>query len=479
MDRCWADAEKQFRRSGPRQNLHRTIRGFLLSTGWYAVFAPFYDDGSRAFADAWNPIEVYPMWNIEMGLAEVAHVFKLAGKECSHMAQKNYWTGSWKEDQEIYDLWWIEDSLESYMPQVVWNAVVVGNELVKFEPTRFTEIPIYVAPVGGLPDTGPLSEGSDMSTAAYNAGGKGNGERWKEEIGQSVIATNENIYKTWNKWWTFSLQLLRDTAQPRVFERSRSGKPIVKPEEVFRRGVIWRGGPDDSVDFIEPPQMPLELRSNQLDLEAMMQRGGVSWSLYGAVSGQMSAYVMSQISASANQVMSPFHDALQNLYSDIDNAWFQDILDRDLHPYKWKKPKGVNKDMELDASFSIEIPGDLVQRLTAARMADPEFQLSYSYVMDKLFPDIRDPMREKSRVLADQAELHPTNSLIALIQYYKKQANYLSASGDTDTAKLYQMAADAAMAQLKGTLQPQQPQQQRSQIGNRAEALPPSITTGA
>jgi hypothetical protein len=474
MDRCWSDAEKQFRQSGPRQNLHRTIRGLMLSTGWYAVFAPFYDDGTRAFADAWNPIEVYPMWNVEMGLAEVAHVFRLSGQTCSHMAKKNNWSGNWTNDQNICDYWWIEPSELPFMHNVVWNAVVVGNELVKFEPTRFSKIPIYVAPVGGLPDTGPLSEGSDMSTQSYNAAGKGSGERWKEEIGQSVIATNENIYRTWNKWWTFSLQLLRDTAQPRVFERSRSGKPIVKPEEVFRRGVIWRGGPDDSVDFISPPEMPLELRSNQLDLEAMMQRGGVSWSMYGAVQGQMSAYVMSQISASANQVMSPFHDALENLYSDIDNDWFQDILDRNLHPYKWKRPSGITSDMEIDASFSIEIPGDMVQRLTAARMADPEFQLSYSYVMSKLFTDIKDPMREKARVLADQAELHPTNSLIALVQYYKKQANFLSISGDSSTAQLYQLAAYAAMAQLKAMSQPQQQPGQQS-IGGRSEASPPSL----
>ena len=479
MDRCWDDAEKQFRSAGPRQNLHRTIRGLMLSTGWYAVFAPFYDDGTRAFAEPWNPIEVYPMWNIEMGLAEVAHVHRMAGQVCSLMAKRNNWPGSWQEDQSIYDYWWIEENAEPFAMQryVVWNAVVVGTELVKFEPTRFKKIPIYISPVGGLPDTGPLSEGSELSTASYNAAGKGSGERWKEEIGQSVVATNEHIYRTWNKWWTFSLQLLRDTAQPRIFERSRSGKPIVKPEEVFRRGTVWRGGPDDSVDFVQPPDMPLELRSNQLDLEAMMQRGGVSWSMYGAVSGQMSAYVMSQISASANQVMSPFHDALQNLYADIDNDWMQDILDRGLKPYKWKKPAGLTADMEIDASFDIEIPGDMVQRLTAARMADPEFELSYTYVVSKLFSDIKDPMREKARVLADKAEQHPTNSVIALIQYYRKQANYLSMAGDSKTAELYNYAADAALMQLKGMSQPPQPSQQ--QIGSRAEALPPSLTTGA
>ncbi|KKK85952.1 hypothetical protein LCGC14_2768120, partial [marine sediment metagenome] len=104
-------------------------------------------------------------------------------------------------------------------------------------------MPIYVAPVGGLPDMGSLTEGmipTYSSTLKLHTQ-EVSTERWKAELGQSIIATNEHIYRTWNKWWSFSLQLLRDTAQPRIFERSRSGKAIVKPEDVFRRGAIFRG----------------------------------------------------------------------------------------------------------------------------------------------------------------------------------------------------------------------------------------------
>lgn len=473
LDNCWSDVAKKFRQSGPRHDLHRTIRGFMLSTGWYAVFALTCDTGDSVYAEAWNPIEVYPIWSMDSGLAKVAHIFSLSGQECTNTAKRNGWSGNWTTSQTVFDYWWVSEELDFTGNPIIYNAVVMGNELVKYAPTRFKKIPIYVGPVGGLPDTGSLSEGSDLSTSSYNAGGRSSGERWKEEIGQSIISTNENIYKTWNKWWTFSLQLLRDTAQPRVFERSRSGKPIVKPEEVFRRGAIWRGGPEDSVEFVQPPDMPLELRSNQLDLEAMMQRGGVSWSMFGATQGQMSAYVMSQISASANQVLSPFHQALQDLYADIDNDWLQDILQRGIRPYGWKRPAGLNSDTEIEASFPIEIPGDLIQRLTAARMADPDFRLSYSYVMDKLFPDVKDPSRERARVLADQAMLNPINGLIAQVTFYRQQADYLSQAGDFRTAELYTLAAEAALAQLKGQEEPAEPPEKP--IGNRTEALPPSI----
>ena len=279
------------------------------------------------------------------------------------------------------------------------------------------------------------------------------------------------MYRTWNKWWSFSLQLLRDTAQPRIFERSRSGKAIVKPEDVFRRGAIWRGGADDSVEFMSTPPIPLELRTTQLDLEAMMQRGGVSWSMYGNVQGQLTAYVMSQIASSANQVMKPFHQAFVNRCEDIDNDWLEDIKDRGLKPYGWKYSKDIPDNAYVSADYDVEIPGDLVQRATTARMLDPDFRLSYSYVVRKLFPDIEDPVKERALIRADQAEQHPSNALVALIQYYRKQAAFLS-DKDSSTAKLYDTIADATLSMLVAQLTPPQQPQGQPGLTQQPETIP-------
>jgi len=469
---AWKDAADTFRHSNPRQSLRRTYIGFLLATGWYSLFSIVADDGSRCIVDVWNPIETYPMWDGDMGLAEVAHIYSITPRQAKNMARRNGWklvnritsTGN----VPVYDYWWTEISDVFPFTIAVMNAVVINGELVKFERTRFKKIPVYVAPVGGLPDMGSLSHGSQLSSSSYNAGSYSTSERWKEEIGQAIIATNENIYRTWNKWWTYSLQLLRDTAQPRIFERSRSGKAIVKPEDVFRRGAIFRGGPDDSVEFIGTPPIPLEIRSTQLDLEAMMQRGGVSWAMYGNVAGQMTAMVMSQIAASAYQVMHPFHEAIVNLNSDIDNDWLTDVMERGVKPYGWSMPSKLPENAKVSADYEVEIPGDLVHRATVARMIDPDFRLSYSYVVRKLFPNIKDPLLERAQVRADMAELHPTNATIALIQYYRQQSAYLDKIGDAESARLYELAASAALA----TLQSQQPPAQAPVAAPPGQQIP-------
>ena len=471
LDKAWDDVEYKFRRTGPRQSLKRTIIGLLLATGWYSAFRIVSDTGQEVYLEPWHPAQTYPMWDGDMGLSEVAHIFDVADTRAKQMARRNGWDiGHCRGDTTIYDYWWTEIMDIFPYSLIAWNAVVVNGKLVKFEPSRFSSIPVEVAPVGGLPDTGPLSEGSQLSASSYNAGAGVKGERWKEEIGQAIVATNENIYRVWNKWWTFSLQLLRDTAQPRVFERSRSGKPIIRPEDVFRRGAIFRGGPDDSVEFIGAPPVPLEIRSTQLDLEAMMQRGGVSWAMFGNLTGQVSAYVMSQIAASANQIMRPFHQALQNLFADIDNAWVDEIRQRGVTPYGWKLPPALPKDARVIADFDVEIPGDLVQRATAARMLHPAFQLSYSYVARKLFPEIKNPAEEKAMLRADEAERDPRNALIAYIDFCRKNAAYLEKIGDSENAELYRMAGEAALAQLGGGQQQQQIPE--GTIGARTEGMP-------
>ena len=206
-----------------------------------------------------------------------------------------------------------------------------------------------------------------------------------------------------------------------------------------------------------------------------MQRGGVSWAMYGTMQGQMTAYVMSQIAASANQIMRPFHQAVIHLREDEDNDWLDDIRQRGVKPYGWSYPSKLPNESRVTAEYEVEIPGDLVQRATVARMLDPEFRLSYSYVMQKLFPEIKSPLQERAQVRADMAEMHPTNAIIALIQYYRQQAAYLEKMNDVESARLYDLAADAALALLA----PPQPEQQpipapagRGAPGMRAEGVP-------
>ncbi len=452
LETAWADIYRRFRLGG-KPNWQRYMIGLLLATGWTSVFARLDDNG--CYADVINPIEVYPSWDDT--LVEVAHRINLTKDQAIRLGHKRGWTQLTKARGGVkgYDYWVLDDTVR--------NIVILDGNILKDEPELdFDQIPWFIIPTGGLPDNGSITE--DMN-------------KYVTEVGQSFIATNENIYRSWNKWWTFSMQLLRDTAQPRWFEQSRSGQPILRPQDMFKRGAIFKGAPDDSVSPIPTPAIPIEMRTTQLDMEAMMQRGGMSWAVYGNVQQNLTAYVMAQITASASQVLRPYHTAIMDLFTDIDNMWLGVIKNRGYKPYDFSIPKEIPDSMRVTAEYELQIPGDLVQKATTARMLDPDFRLSYSEVMTELFPNVKDPSREMAKVKSDMAQFSPVAISIAMIEAYRQNAEALRRAKNYKAAMLFDRAADAVESQLSPTEPTTQPPiSPRTEIAPRTSTAAPGTT---
>lgn len=455
---AWRDVFKRGRK-GLSEGFMRDLIGFLIATGWYSVFAQVTPDGKRCMAEIWNPATVFPNFDIDM--VECAHIVELTPASARRMIIRNKWQMAAPTSKiTLYDYWRTDDQ------DAVYNSIVLGTTLVKVETPepRFKRIPIFVGAVGGLPDTGPLQTVSDT---------------WKEEKGQASIATNAQLYKQWNKWWTYSMQILRDTAQPKIFEKSPSGAKIVKPEEIFKRGTIWKGGPQDSVEYVTPPPIPLELRTTSLDMEAMMQRGGPSWALFGAVQQQITSYVFAQIAASAQQMAKPFHQGIVNLMTDIDNFWLDMIRQSKARPYGFEIPPELPDNVEITADYEIRIPGDLTRRATEARMLNPDFRLSLTRVYDEVFPEVQNPLVEMARVRADRAEQHPLFAMIDLIVSLREQAKLLSDAGEPEGARLHAVAADRLEAQLSAAQEEAGGVAPRREITAGPETVPPEPRTPA
>ena len=462
FDNIWENINDVYRQRG--RYLIDDIIKYLLATGWYSVFASPTMDGSAFVAEAWNPITVYPKWSDI--LVECAHVFSPGAAAIHTFALRNGWqlSSAPADTTPIYDYWWIEWILRT---PVVHNAIVVGSDMVKAdtEHQEFDRIPIFIFPIGGLPDTGELAKGR-------------RGQDWKGEIGQSFIATNENVYKTVNKWWTYILQLIRDTAQARTFEKTNSTAQIVKPEEWNARGGHFKLGLQDDIGFIQPPAIPVELRSVQLDLEAMEQRGGPSWTMFGSVQQRMTTFAMSQVVATTNQMAKPYHNGIIDLYTDMDNFFYRMIKKNKFRPYGIGLPENLPAGVKLSAAYELRIPGDLIQRATTARMLNPEFELSDERIMAELFPEIKNPMEELANVRAGKSRKDLIFAALSLVESLKQEAKQLRDAGDISGAELFEKAAEKKEQEILGT--PQQPATpgQEKKVRVRPEVSPPPRPAG-
>lgn len=434
LTRAWKDVYGKHRRKG-RQSWLRELVSYIVGVGWYSVFAIATDEG--CYAEIWNPAEVFPKFG-EDGLESCVHIYESEPATLNKKIRERGWQFKEKVTRKdtVRDYWKYDENGRAA------NYIMIGRELAT--PSSTTEldtIPLFVSPVGGLPDMGSIMTGST----------------WKKEIGQALIAANEPIYKSLNKHWTFSLQLLRDTAQPRWFEKSRGANAIMKPEDVFKRGSIFRGTPEDSIEALSVPPIPVELRSDRLDMEAMLQRGGPPYSLYGNIQQAMSAYLMAQVSEAAQQTFRPYHQAIIGVLSDIDNYWLGMIRKHGVKPYNFEIPSEIPDTVEVTAAYNIKIPGDLAQRATVARMLSPTIKMSETRVMEELFPEITNPIQEQAQARKDLAMQHPVMATISLVQALRRLATECKNQNDDAGAKLYEKAAAAAESTLAPPPQTTQP----------------------
>lgn len=427
LERQWDRHNRISRRRG-RQAWLRNLVSFVLITGWYSVFAVATDEGT--VAEVWNPAEVFPEFGDE-DLVRCAHIYTMSPTAARRKLALKGWTfpgGSIPNiDMKVHDYWYTEDT-------TIRNTVVMGTQTVKpDEDTPFTTIPILVSPVGGLPDRGVIMAGDDS---------------WKEHTGESILAANEGVYKQYNKQMSFLQQILRDSAQFRVMEKSRGGDIIQNVEDIFKRGAVFKMTPEESLEALVGPPVPVDVRTMLFDIQGMMQRGALPYALYGNVQQEIASYLMSQISAAAHQILKDSKDAIQSVLEDVDKLWLTHMRDGNLTVDDFKIPTNIPEDLEVDVGLEIQIAGDLLQRASVAQMLVPGFHISEQTAIKLLFPEIRNPLEEQARANAEAALKQPIAQAVNTIQAYRDEANRLRLGKSPAMADLYEKAAQMLEAKL-------------------------------
>jgi len=430
IERRWNKIEKEEARKG-RQSWLRRVLGYMLATGWYSIFV--YANNDELQAEIWHPANVFPEYG-ESGLEACAHIYPLKPMAAVRKAKKYGITFpvTPKSDVIVYNLFQIDEDGD------VVNSLVIGDKLARPKSKIPKDdqvaniIPVFVSPVSGLPDNGVITTGKS----------------WQKHFGESIVAVNEDEFNNNNKMQSFIQQLVRDSANPRWFEKSRSSKGILQPERMFKRGAIFRGTPEEDVMPLPTVPIPVETRTILMDYANRIQRGLFPWILHGNIQQQMSGYLASQISSAALSVLAPYSLGLVTLLSSIDNFWYNEIKSRRLRPYGFKMPKDLPDDIEFEVKHNIEIPGSLVQRATVARMLNPTYRLSFPRVTDMLFPEVKDPTREQALNNVDDAMSNEVAQIIAQVLAYREQAKISKEAGDISTSNLFSKAADALQAQI-------------------------------
>jgi len=425
--------------------------GLMLATGWYSVASVPTPHGWAM--EVWNPAQVFPDYDDDGALIRAARVYKMRSDRANTLIGMSGWnppdrafTG---KEVTVRMLW----KITRYG---VEHSVVIGTHLAK-PPTLapLDYIPVFTGPVAGLPDSGEITKG----------------ENWRGEVGESLIAPIRDIAKNYDKMLTYLQQLLRDTANPRWVEKSK-GQPRVNPDELFKRGAKFNLEPDESLEPVSTPPLPAEIRGHQFDLHNQVQRGLFSDISFGNITQQVSGYLMTQVTSSAKQTLDPFFTGVRDVMGEVAtrNIEFMRRAGWDLGDKPFPE---IGGELALDFDYDVEIPGDFIQRVSAARVANPTFKLSTATLHNVLFPEVQNSLVEQSRIRAEEATENPVFRQLLLLRELNRAANEARENEDPEMAEWLDRAAGLVEQQGLSAADPGGLEAQP--VGMRPEALPPEV----
>jgi len=452
IDKRWTEQEKRYRSIG-RQSWLGDVVSWLLACGWYSVFSMV--DEEKIWAEVWSPAECFPSFGPE-GLVEHAHIYSLPAAAANRKMKLKGWNirQPFVGNITFYDHWGFDDDGD------VVNSIVASNVFVK-EPikdpylTKLNRLPIFTSPTGGLPDTGSIVAG----------------DAWQEHCGESIIATNEDLNRNYNKIRSFYQQAARSAAQHHWLELSQGETPIATDEVMSRWGSVLHGQPGESVSPIQPPIIPVELTNLMYTYQNELSRGLFPPSVFGNIQQQMTYLAMANVASASLQVLTPYINAIKGLMSDIDNFWSDMIIKNGFRPYKFSMPGNMPKEFSFDVDANVEIPGYLIQRATVSRMLNPNFRLPESWITERMFPEIRNVLKSQAQVRSEDAMMHPKAILVDQIIAYREQARILRDGNDIPSAELYEKLAKS----LEAELEPRAPAQ-AVPSGAAAPSVPQEVT---
>ena len=354
------------------------------------------------YVDHWDPDKVYPEWSddVEIGLVRLARIREITSDEARRLARLRGWSWNGYRPNSVVS----ETRLWKLTGTEVEFGVSFANDIVRplTVISGLDRIPVAAGGVGNIPEIG-------NNPPQYRTD--------RPQRGASILDTNRGMYKQINRQFSFLQQLLHDTANPKTYEvhRRGSGQIVKSREEFYTRGAHYKLQEGEDIGVIELPSIPPEGTELVLAIRNMIQRGGFSDATFGNIAGQVTALVISQSAEAAQQITTPYHQAMEFVCTEISRYWV-DILVRESSSYSFVSQierdafelfREENVTYRVSSNYAVQVPGDTAARIVMAKQASPGFELAPETAMRLFMPEITDPKQEISKVRAARAENHP------------------------------------------------------------------------
>jgi hypothetical protein len=469
-----------------RKRLHSD---FLYELNYYSLLGaicafPHVDEGAdgqvQFKCDLWDPMQVYPTLGDD-GLSRIVREYVTSADTAFGMAERNEWDveklkaqiGPEKEITIVNAFWMEGDE--------VWNAVTFGTYWAK-DPTRqdlMKHIPVIFLPSKGV----PFREYGD---------GQGTNESWQAMWGQAFIDPNLELYSAFDRAMTYGMEIMRRTAMLPYMDINEGGNVTISEKDILEGRTIGRKI-GETVEPIRAPVSPRE-REQLLDYyQGAMQRGTLSYIVFGAQVGDISGVMGRQLSQATRTLLRPFIQTSEEGLIGIICELLEQYKASDFGPLKLEvrqRQEGLHfqtlvEDFKktdipmtdyLRITLPLSLPDDRLQTYAALKQIIPgnEPLMSTERGMDE-FLGVQDPALEMDKIAKEGIKREVKMTIGRVAAFMEVRDEYIE-KGQDELADFVDQLIEKERLLLQETLGPEKnlpPDERPRQSEPRPEIQPP------
>lgn len=421
-----------------RQNSWLRELAYRILSGWYSVFTLVRrnGDGVDFIADIWDPITVYPQWDAD-GLIKCIRSFEVDKRTARSMVTD--WQakgfpveylepGDEKSKVKVIN-YWKKETVKGETQ--IYNALMIGGQLAKplTLESRFSRIPIFVGAIG-VPDQ--------------------TSDDWPVRHGESIIASNRDMYDYENMLVSLRATITAETAYPNIITKTATGAPAVKAEGLKGYGDVVPIKLNEVVELLKHAATPADVDILMGWVKVKEQKGAIPDIVYGGVPFELSGFAISQLMAAIRYKIAPYLNVMQSVIARIASEFLEQYKNGDgqgkfpkislstTNPNQLKKglffveefkPSDVPDSKFVEVTIPITSAMDKAQQILFARQAmSPPQLLSRETIWDEIL-DVQDSEQEYTRIIGDQMLEMPIVKQIAMIEQLRERVAFYQTRG--------------------------------------------------
>lgn len=447
---------------------------YYVCSGWVAAFPYLHTKGDdiEFRCELYDPITIYPEWDSD-GLLRLVRTYETNQYNASALADslESPLVLKHPTDNVTVDNYWKREK------DSIYNTVIVGGKVAKpLTKEPYDRIPILIQAISGSP-RGPMVSGESD---------------WIIHKGESVIAANKSLFKSYNFWMSMLMQIVKDKAYPGLQDLTATGQPKLRKEDVAP-GAIYHRQVGEEIKTIDYTGSPIDVNLILQQLSGALQRGGLPYVIYGGLPFELSGFALSQLLSAVRHKLNPYMNDYSGTLSDICLEFLRlfKLQSKSINlavekPERRGKgeffmedfdPKDIPVVKYVEVTVPLSLPVDKAQQVVLARQAisDPPL-LSRPTLWDEVL-DVQDAHLEYERIIEDQLLELPVMKTITLIERLRGKADSYKQQDKSAIADSLNRYAD----QLEQSLsQPTSPEATIPKPGGMSPGvLPEEATTGS